>query len=77
MAKPAAIIKPPKSKRFKVFCQSCGGDDCLPNSDFRLTEVDGMLEAECTICRADIMRWYTPEAVDAMVKAAVEAHDPA
>ena len=74
MAKLAAITKPPKSKRHKIFCQSCGGDDVLPSAEFRATECDGMLELECTVCRADVALWYTPQAVEAMVKAAVDAH---
>lgn len=55
--------------RIKLIC-GCGGDDEV-NYQFRLIEVDGRVEAECLDCLCELEPFYTAEATNAMVSAAV------
>lgn len=60
-----------KSERNKIVC---GGphDDSSPGIYYRLTEENGVLEAECMECVQDVDRkWYTPEAVQILINEAV------
>ena len=63
-------------ERLKIFCPHCGTDTERGNFTFLLTEIDGQLEAECEACRGEITPYWSAEAVDEMVKAAVEAAMP-
>ena len=68
-----AVKKPTLPARVKVEC-ACEGTDDGPAILFRLAEWDnGLVEVECSDCFGDLPPYLHPEAVDRMIKAAVEA----
>lgn len=67
----ATAVKPKPLTREKLYCTACGGEDVLPNSEFRGDVVGGIVYLECTVCRSDIAPYYTKEAVEALVAEAV------
>lgn len=68
--RPRPVSRGTADERTKVIC-TCGEDS--PSYLFRLTVVGGKVEPECCDCLGDMEPYYTAEAVDAMIKAAVEA----
>ena len=64
-------VKPKPLTREKLYCQACGGDDAIPNSDFRGDTQDGILYLECSVCRADAQPYYTQQAVERLIAEAV------
>lgn len=76
MAKLTSIKQVPKKpsvrEKAKVACD-CGGDGegDLSHYHFRLTEVDEIVEVECSSCLGELPPYYTIEAVERMIRVAV------
>lgn len=63
--------RPSVREKVKVQCSCEAEPGDLSNWQFRLTEIEGIVEVECTNCYGELPPYYTPELVEAMIETSV------